>query len=63
MAMSYLYKRSNRFWHQLIKHDLVHTVWRPLVEMTRVRHVHYRKTLMSEKSVVKTAGQVVSAGV
>jgi len=26
LAMSYLYKRSNRFWHQLIKHDLVHTV-------------------------------------
>ena len=29
LAMSYLYKRSNRFWHQLIKHDLVHGVWRP----------------------------------
>ena len=27
LAMSYLYKRSNRFWHLLIKHDLVHTVW------------------------------------
>jgi radical SAM superfamily enzyme YgiQ (UPF0313 family) len=63
MAMSYLYKRSNRFWHQLIKHDLVHTVWRPLVEMTRVRHVHYRKTLAHEESAVKTGGQVVSAGV
>ncbi len=24
LAMSYLYKRSNRFWHLLIKHDLVH---------------------------------------
>ena len=63
MAMSYLYKRSNRFWHQLIKHDLVHTVWRPLVGMTRVRHVHYRKTLARDESAVKTGGQVVSAGV
>ena len=63
LAMSYLYKRSNRFWHQLIKHHLVHTVWRPLVEMTRVRHVRYRKTLAREESAVKTGGQVVSAGV
>ena len=41
--MSYLYKRSNRFWHQLIKHDLVHGVWRPLVEMTRLRHLQFRR--------------------
>ena len=27
LAMSYLYKRSNRFWRLLIKHDLVHAVW------------------------------------
>src|SRR5205823_8299705 len=27
LAMSYLYKRSNRFWHLLIKHDLVNPVW------------------------------------
>jgi radical SAM superfamily enzyme YgiQ (UPF0313 family) len=63
LAMSYLYKRSNRFWHQLIKHDLVHTVWRPLVEMTRVRHVRYRKTLVGDEGAAKSAGQVVSAGV
>src|SRR6516225_5170845 len=43
IAMSYLYKRSNRFWRFLIKHDLVSTIWRPLVEMTRVRHLHSRK--------------------
>lgn len=45
LAMSYLYKRSNRFWHLLIKHDLVHTVWRPLVETTRRRHLRYRARL------------------
>ena len=38
LAMSYLYKRSNRFWHLLIKHNLVHAVWYPLVEWTRRRH-------------------------
>jgi radical SAM superfamily enzyme YgiQ (UPF0313 family) len=63
LAMSYLYKRSNRFWHQLIKHDLVHTVWNPLVEMTRWRHVHYRRSLAREGVSVAAAGQVVSAGV
>jgi radical SAM superfamily enzyme YgiQ (UPF0313 family) len=62
MAMSYLYKRSNRFWHQLIKHDLVRAVWRPLVELTRARHVQFRKRL-ERASAARTAGQVVSAGV
>ena len=63
LAMSYLYKRSNRFWHQLIKRDLVHAVWRPLVEMTRLRHVHYRHKLAQREVRVVNAGQVVSAGV
>ncbi len=39
LAMSYLYKRSNRFWHLLIKHHLVHAAWLPLVEVTRLRHL------------------------
>jgi len=62
LAMSYLYKRSNRFWHLLIKHDLVNPVWKPLVEMTRWRHVRYRRKLARETLVV-APGQVVSAGV
>jgi radical SAM superfamily enzyme YgiQ (UPF0313 family) len=45
LAMSYLYKRSNRFWHLLIRHNLVHTVWHPLVEWTRRRHVAFRRRL------------------
>lgn len=63
LAMSYLYKRSNRFWHQLIKHDLVHGVWRPLVEMTRWRHVLYRQRLERGKTLGESPGQIVSAGV
>lgn len=62
LAMSYLYKRSNRFWHLLIKHDLVNPVWRPLVELTRLRHVLYRKQL-ERSSPMAATGQVVSAGV
>jgi radical SAM superfamily enzyme YgiQ (UPF0313 family) len=63
VLMSYLYKRSNRFWHQLIKHDLVHPVWRPLVEMTRRRHVRYRRRLARRGEIASITGQVVSAGV
>ena len=44
-AGCYLYKRSNRLWRFLIRHRLVHTVWRPLVEMTRLRHLAFRHRL------------------
>jgi radical SAM superfamily enzyme YgiQ (UPF0313 family) len=63
IAMSYLYKRSNRFWHLLIKHDLVNPVWKPLVEMTRWRHVHFRRKLAQAGMAHGSPGQVVSAGV
>jgi radical SAM superfamily enzyme YgiQ (UPF0313 family) len=63
LAMSYLYKRSNRFWHLLIKHDLVNPVWKPLVEMTRWRHVRYRRRLADKEFAGALSGQVVSAGV
>jgi radical SAM superfamily enzyme YgiQ (UPF0313 family) len=62
LAMSYLYKRSNRFWHLLIKHDLVNPVWKPLVEMTRIRHLRYRRTL-EQGSICAASAQIVSAGV
>ena len=72
LAMSMLYKKSNRFWHFLIKHRLVHTVWHPLVEWNRVRHQQFRKRL-AERPVAGTEGidepaglraaTVVSAGV
>jgi radical SAM superfamily enzyme YgiQ (UPF0313 family) len=62
LAMSYLYKRSNRFWHLLIKHDLVNPVWKPLVEMTRWRQVRYRRRLANAERAA-APGQVVSAGV
>lgn len=44
-AGCYLYKRSNRLWRFLIKHRLVHAVWRPLVEVTRLRHLAFRRRL------------------
>jgi radical SAM superfamily enzyme YgiQ (UPF0313 family) len=63
LAMSYLYKRSNRFWHLLIKYHVVHTIWRPLVELTRIRHLRFREQLRVEETPNRRAGSVVTAGV
>src|SRR5947209_4335610 len=62
LAMSYLYKRSNRFWHLLIKHDLVHAAWLPLVELTRMRHLRFRRRL-ELRATAGAPGNVVAAGV
>jgi len=62
LAMSYLYKRSNRFWHFLIRHGLVHAVWSPLVELTRLRHVRFRREL-ERRADVAQVGSLFSAGV
>ena len=62
--MCYLYKKSNRFWHFLIKHNLTAFVWRPLVEWTRLRHVRFRKKLLrAEMSAPQIPPVLVSAGV
>jgi radical SAM superfamily enzyme YgiQ (UPF0313 family) len=45
LAMSYLYKKSNRLWPLLIRHRLTARVWRPLIELTRWRHVRFRRRL------------------
>jgi len=49
LAMSYLYKRSNRFWHFLIRRRLVSAAWRPLVELTRRRHLKFRRELAARR--------------
>jgi radical SAM superfamily enzyme YgiQ (UPF0313 family) len=64
LAMSYLYKRSNYFWHLLIKHRLTALVWRPLVSHARGRHLHYRKRLeLSTPNTHTRATTYMSAGV
>jgi radical SAM superfamily enzyme YgiQ (UPF0313 family) len=62
LAMSYLYKRSNRLWQWLIRRRLTAMVWRPLIEISRRRHLRFRKKLAAS-SGAHTAGTVVSAGV
>ena len=61
LAMSYLYKRSNLFWRLLIRYRLTSAVWRPLVELTRRRHLGFRRRLAATDS--GRGGTVVSAGV
>ena len=63
LAMSYLYKRSNRFWRLLIKHHLVHAVWRPVVELSRLRHVRFRQELSATETLSRPGINVVAGGV
>jgi radical SAM superfamily enzyme YgiQ (UPF0313 family) len=68
LAGCYLYKRSNPLWRFLIKQQLVRQVWRPLVELTRRRHVAFRKRLVAadhrqaEPSVFGPPRNLVPAG-
>ncbi|MFO0839561.1 MAG: B12-binding domain-containing radical SAM protein [Phycisphaerae bacterium] len=63
LAMSYLYKRSNWLWRLLIRWRLTHTVWRPLVELTRRRHVAFRRRLAARERGAALAPAIVYAGV
>jgi hypothetical protein len=66
LAMSYLYKRSNFFWHLLIRHRLTALAWRPLVREARRRHLKWRRKLeRTPESELRPlrATNVVSAGV
>jgi radical SAM superfamily enzyme YgiQ (UPF0313 family) len=65
LAMSYLYKKANRFWPFLIRHRLTAPVWGPLVELTRRRHLKFRRRLGEVGGIAEpfTSGQVIAAGV
>jgi radical SAM superfamily enzyme YgiQ (UPF0313 family) len=58
LAMALLYKRSNRLWHFLIKHRLVHTVWSPLVHWSRWRHSAFRRRL--ERTAASTPHELAA---
>jgi radical SAM superfamily enzyme YgiQ (UPF0313 family) len=68
LAMSYLYKRANWLWPLLIRHRLVHAIWSPMVELSRRRHVIFRRKLAARtagdsKARNRRALTVLSAGV
>jgi radical SAM superfamily enzyme YgiQ (UPF0313 family) len=62
LAMSYLYKRSNFIWHFLIRYRLTALIWRPLIELSRRRHLRFRRRLEARKGI-DAPRTVVSAGV
>ena len=45
LAMSVLYKKTNRLWPLLIRHRLVGPFWRPLIALSRRRHLSFRRRL------------------
>ncbi len=76
LGMCYLYKRANWLWPFLIRHRLTGPVWRPLVELTRRRHLRFRQRLAARPLSGESrrtpplaawrglrSGSVVSAGV
>jgi radical SAM superfamily enzyme YgiQ (UPF0313 family) len=65
LAMSYLYKRSNRLWFHLIRTRLTALAWHGLVDWTRRRHVRFRRRLehAAADAESRTAAAVLSAGV
>lgn len=52
LGMSLLYKKANWLWPFLIRHRLTHKFWRPLVELSRRRHLNFRKSLLKEQSAI-----------
>ena len=66
LAMSYLYKKSNFMWHLLIRSNLTHAVWHPIVEWTRRRHLRFRARLALSELAGEPpmrSGSFVTAGV
>jgi radical SAM superfamily enzyme YgiQ (UPF0313 family) len=65
LAMSYLYKRANRLWPWLIRYNLTATVWRPLIELSRLRQLRFRRRLesASAEAMARRPGMVLAAGV
>ncbi len=46
LAATLLYKRSNMFWHLLIKSRMTRMIWQPLVELSRRKNLKFRKQLL-----------------
>jgi len=63
LLMSYLYKRANPLWAWLIRHDLTHGAWRPIVELSRRRHLRFRRRLAATAGRAAGGAGVVTAGV
>jgi hypothetical protein len=65
LAMSYLYKRANRLWPLLIRYNLTAMPWRPLIELSRLRQLRFRRRLESAElpGAASQPGMMRAAGV
>lgn len=68
MAGAYLYKKCNWIWPWLIRYRCVGYAWRPLIELSRWRHVRWRKNAggnIAGQSSAQTniRGALIEAGV
>src|SRR5262249_6285374 len=65
LAMSYLYKRGNSLWPTWTRHNLTALMWRPLIEISRQRHVRFRRRLAIQTApeIESPRHAVVAAGV
>jgi hypothetical protein len=61
--MACLYKKSNWLWPFLIRHRLTHSAWRPLLELSRQRHVRFRRRLATPLATAPAVSMPVYAGV
>jgi hypothetical protein len=63
--MSYLYKRANRLWPWLIRYNLTAVVWRPLIELSRLRQLRFRRWLEAATlpGAAVQPGMILAAGV
>jgi hypothetical protein len=65
LAMSYLYKRCNRLWPVLIRSNLTALAWRPLIELSRLGQLRFRRRLEARAApaVGGRPGMVLADGV
>jgi radical SAM superfamily enzyme YgiQ (UPF0313 family) len=63
LAMAYLYKRSNWLWPHLIRSRLTQVLWRPLIEVSRLRHLRFRRRLAARTEALTAPGVPLTAGV
>lgn len=63
LAGALLYKKANRLWLEVIRRRLVGGAWRPLVELSRRRHLAFRRRLARDADGPLRAGTPIAAGV
>jgi radical SAM superfamily enzyme YgiQ (UPF0313 family) len=51
LAMSFLYKKTNFLWPFIIRQKMTHSLWRPMIQIARNRHLRFRQRYIHNLSV------------